>query len=173
MTATAIQTSMTNKTESTALTTFVTANGKPSRLITSIIEYVMVNFAEEITLEDLSNAASMSRFNLCRRFQQECGVTPMRWLWAFRTLLAAEFMTLDPYWSLTDVAFSCGFTSSAHFSRSFKQQFKMSPSAYRKTKQATTAQVAGQTRGQSFDSLFVHNQSVILRAADAALAAGA
>jgi transcriptional regulator GlxA family with amidase domain len=152
----------------------VTNSGMPtSRFVSSIIEYVMIHFAEEISLEDLSDAACMSRFNLCRRFQQECGITPMRWLWAFRTLLASEFITLDPYWSLTDVAFSCGFTSSAHFSRSFKQLFKQSPSAYRKARQAAALQKPGKPNAGSYDSLFVHNEAIILKAAGAAMAISA
>lgn len=145
----------------------------PSRLVSSIISYVLVNFAEEMTLDDLATAATMSKFNLCRRFQQECGITPMRWLWSFRTLLAAEFIALDPFWSLTDVAFSCGFTSSAHFSRSFRQVFKMSPSAFRKAKQAERHRSQAQTGGATYDNLFVHNEAIILRAAKAAMAAGA
>src|SRR4051812_31305636 len=88
------------------------------RIATKVIPFILENFAEEVNLEDLAREAGMSRFNFCRRFHKECGVSPMRWLWNFRTILAHEFIALDPKWSLTDVAFSCGFTSSAHFSRS-------------------------------------------------------
>lgn len=132
-------------------------------LAAKIIPYVLENFAEEICLEDLAQEAGMSRFNFCRRFHKECGLPPMRWLWNFRTLLAAEFISLDPRWSLTDVAFSCGFTSSAHFSRSFRAMFAKSPSQYKKDvvlpEVATTA-----------DHLFGDNAELVLRAAKAAIA---
>src|SRR4051812_6958890 len=85
------------------------------KIAEKVVAYVLANFAEDIDLDDLAEEAGLSRFNFCRKFQRECGISPMRWLWNFRTILAAEFITLDPKWSLTDVAFSCGFSSSAHF----------------------------------------------------------
>src|SRR5690606_33695587 len=108
--------------------------------------------------------AGMTRFNFCRRFQKECGITPMRWLWTFRTLLAGEFIRLDPRWSLTDVAFACGFTSSAHFSRSFKQTFGKTPSQFRKETLVETA-----PEGDGHDIMFSDNVAVAGRAALAAL----
>jgi AraC-like DNA-binding protein len=102
------------------------------RIARKVIQYILDNFSEEIVLDDLAQQAGMSKFNFCRRFQIDCGISPMRWLWDFRTLLAGEFINQDPSWSLTDVAFACGFTSSAHFSRAFKKVHGKSPSTYRK-----------------------------------------
>jgi AraC-like DNA-binding protein len=51
-------------------------------------------------------------------------------------MLAKELIVLDPTWSLTDVAFACGFTSSAHFSRTYKQMFGERPSEFRRRAQA-------------------------------------
>jgi len=137
-------------------------------LAAPVIAYVLANFAESIALEDLAQAAGLSRFNFCRRFHRECGLPPMRWLWNFRTLLAAEFIGLGPQWSLTDIAFSCGFTSSAHFSRTFKSMFGKSPSQYKKLVQVQTS-ISGREVG--FDDVFGHNDSVVLKAAAAALTA--
>lgn len=139
------------------------------RIAERVVAYVLENFAEEICLEDLAAEAGLSRFNFCRKFHRECGVSPMKWLWNFRTILAAEFIALDPRWSLTDIAFSCGFTSSAHFSRSFRGMFQQSPSAFKKAALAgvSTASV-NQDRG--FDSLFNNNANVVLKAATKAMA---
>jgi len=134
------------------------------RLASKVIPYVLENFADEICLEDLAREAGMSRFNFCRRFHKECGLPPMRWLWNFRTLLAAEFIALDPRWSLTDVAFSCGFTSSAHFSRSFRAMFAKSPSQYKKDVAVTSPSMDG-----GFEHLFGDNAAVVLKAAKAAI----
>jgi transcriptional regulator GlxA family with amidase domain len=101
-----------------------------------VIGFVLENFAERISLEDLAKQVGLTRYNFCRRFQKECGITPMRWLWSFRTMLAKELIVLDPTWSLTDVAFACGFTSSAHFSRTYKQMFGERPSEFRRRAQA-------------------------------------
>lgn len=134
------------------------------RIATKILPFVLESFADEIELEDLAREAGMTRFNFCRRFHKECGVTPMRWLWSFRTILAAEFIGLDPKWSLTDVAFACGFTSSAHFSRSFRAMFKTSPSAFRKD---ALLRDDGSTRQAG---LLGDNRGLVARAAQAAIA---
>ena len=94
--------------------------------------YMVENFSEEMNLDELSEEAQTSKFNLCRSFNRRYGVPPMRWLWIFRVLLAAEFIKLAPDWSLTDIAFTCGFCSSAHFSRNFSAVMKRSPSSYRR-----------------------------------------
>lgn len=148
-----------------------------SRIVESVVSFVLNNFADEINLDDLAREAGMTRFNFCRRFHKECGVPPMRWLWNFRTILAAEFINLDPRWSLTDVAFSCGFSSSAHFSRSFKTMFEKSPSKYRKDllelRGAGLPRVSAENNkaGEAaFDLLFTNNETVVRRAVDTALA---
>lgn len=143
-----------------------TAIDKEAALATIAIRYVLDNFADEIELDDLASAAGMTRFNFCRRFQRECGISPIRWLWNFRTMLAAEFIAMGPDWSLTDVAFSCGFTSSAHFSRAFKQMYRVSPSQYRKTHKATAKPHC------TMDHMFIDNERLVMRTAQAALTGG-
>jgi len=113
-----------------ASTTLHNINSLP-RLSRKVISFIIENVDEDINLDQLAIAAGMSKFNFCRKFQSETGLTPVRWLWAFRARLAAEFIGLAPSWNLTDIAFRCGFSSSAHFSRLFKQINGMSPSVYR------------------------------------------
>ena len=96
-----------------------------------VINHILDNFADDINLDDLAMAAGISKFNLCRKFQKRYGVSPMRWLWIFRATVAAEFIKSAPSWSLTDVAFNCGFGSSAHFSRTFVAVHGQSPSQFR------------------------------------------
>lgn len=140
----------------------VQAFGHCPKIAEKVVAFVLEAFAEELTLEDLAREAGMSRFNFCRRFHKECGLPPMRWLWNFRTQLAAEFILLDPRWSLTDIAFSCGFTSSAHFSRSFKAAFGKSPSQFKKDALASERQAPAPAA--SFDGVFSDNKQFVLKA---------
>ena len=96
------------------------------------LSVMMERFSEELSLDDLAEATGVSKFVLCRSFQREFSVTPIRWLWYFRTILAAEFIKAAPQYSLTDIAFACGFTASAHFSRSFRALFQQAPIDYRR-----------------------------------------
>lgn len=88
-------------------------------------------FAEPLALKDLAEAARMPSNTLTRYFNRTFGISPMRWLWAFRTLLASEIIACSPSWSLTDVATHCGFNSSAHFSRRYRELFQETPSRHR------------------------------------------
>lgn len=142
--------------------------GAYPKIADKVIAFILEAFAEEITLEDLAREAGMSRFNFCRRFHKECGLPPMRWLWNFRTQLAAEFILLDPRWSLTDIAFSCGFTSSAHFSRSFKAAFGKSPSQFKKDMLARDNIAVAPAA--PFDGVFGDNKQVVLKACRQAMA---
>lgn len=101
-------------------------------IIKRITEYTIMNMAEEIALEDLARVGRVSTFYLCRLFKKELGLSPMKWLWLQRTMAAAAFLLTDRKFTLTDVAFSCGFTSSAHFSRLFKSTYGITPSNYKK-----------------------------------------
>ncbi|TNF03303.1 MAG: AraC family transcriptional regulator [Deltaproteobacteria bacterium] len=101
-------------------------------IIKRITEYTIMNMAEEITLEDLAKVGRVSTFYLCRLFKKDLGLSPMKWLWLQRTMAAAAYLLTDRSFSLTDVAFSCGFTSSAHFSRLFKSTYGVTPSHYKR-----------------------------------------
>lgn len=105
-----------------------------------VLAVMMERFSEELSLDDLAEATNVSKFVLCRSFQKEFGVTPIRWLWYFRTVLAAEFIKIAPHYSLTDIAFACGFSASAHFSRSFRALFQEAPIDYRRRMREEVAQ---------------------------------
>jgi AraC-like DNA-binding protein len=95
------------------------------------ITFMVNNFSQNIDLDRIASASGISKFTLCRKFQRRYRTTPMRWLWSFRSVLAAELMPIMPRWTLTDIAFCCGFSSSSHFSRSFLAMFGTKPSRFR------------------------------------------
>ena len=100
-------------------------------IFNKINHYVLANLSSPITLKDMSQVSGVSTFYLCRLFKKELKITPIKWLWTQRVMAAAAYLSRKHQFSLTDVAFSCGFTSSAHFSRLFKMTYGMKPSEYR------------------------------------------
>ena len=129
-------------------------------LVARVMRYIMEHIAEEICLEDLLELVDGQAHLLYRRVQRRLGMSPMRIVWLIRTILANELIKLSPDWSLTDVAFSCGFTSSAHFSRLFKQTFGTTPSRVRRAAMLDEARARiGETSsmmglGGSMDEIF-------------------
>jgi AraC-like DNA-binding protein len=95
-------------------------------------EHAAKRFHEALTLADLASAAQLPASTLGRHFQRSFGISPMRWLWSFRTLLAAELIAIHPSWPLQSISRECGFTSQAHFSRRFHALFDETPRAFRK-----------------------------------------
>ena len=90
--------------------------------------YVHQNLRDpELSIASIARAMEMSPDNLCRLFRGE--PRPLsRWLWQQR-LEACRRELCDPRMlkrSISDIAFSWGFSEAAHFSRSFRQQFGVS-----------------------------------------------
>lgn len=81
----------------------------------------------EITVDQIATALRVSKRSLSRAFAQE-NDTPIRWLWRQRLALSHRRILEGSHTSVTELALSCGFTNSAHFSRAFRQAFKQSPS---------------------------------------------
>ncbi len=108
-----------------------------------MITYISCHIAEPLTLSQLAWHVGMSRYAICRLFQRRYGVSPMRWLWRYRMKAAREMILRCPDLSLTDVAFACGFSCSAHFSRCFKKAYGESP---REFKQALPLSQAGKSQ---------------------------
>lgn len=131
----------------------------PPRGIAGVKALAAARFGESLTLQDLAKAARMPTNTLTRRFKRTFGLSPMRWLWAFRVYLAAEIIAAAPGWTLTDVAVHCGFGSSAHFSRRFKRLFGENPSVQRRL-----ARLAKGARLMPGDPLLAQRRELVERA---------
>ena len=95
------------------------------------LNFLVNNFEDPISLADLSHVVQASRFHYCRLFKKVMGIGPGEWLIGFRVLHAVNMMESLPNAILRDIAFPCGFRSSAHFCRTFKKFFGHSPLEFR------------------------------------------
>lgn len=102
-----------------------------TRNLNAAIACAVERFQDHLTLGDVAKAAGLPTNTLTRMFNRRYGMSPMRWVWRFRTILAAECIARAPEWSLAEIATHCGFTSAAHFSRRFRELFQESPSQFR------------------------------------------
>jgi AraC-like DNA-binding protein len=99
-----------------------------------ILSYLEEHFADhDLTPAKVAEANAVSTRHLHNLFQHS-GLTVTRWIWE-RRLKAAREDLLNPALadlSITDIAYQRGFNDSAHFSRTFKARFNISPSQLRK-----------------------------------------
>ena len=98
-----------------------------------IISYIEANLAQrDLSPDEIARRMGCSRRYVHRAFEGT-EVTLERFIWDRRleksrnALLSPENSTL----SISEIAFSCGFNSSAHFSRAFKTKYEIAPSELR------------------------------------------
>lgn len=86
---------------------------------------------EHFSVERLAEAVHMSRVHLFRRLRALRDCTPTEWIWEIRLARAQQLLDGNAG-SVSEVAYAVGFKSVSHFSKRFRNQFGLSPSAYRK-----------------------------------------
>lgn len=95
-----------------------------------IYEYVQKNFSEKITLEEVSNVASMTTVSFNRFIKKRTGKTFVNYINDIRIGYAARWLA-EKDLSISEIAFKSGFNNIANFNRSFKSNKKCTPSQYR------------------------------------------
>jgi AraC-like DNA-binding protein len=83
------------------------------------------------TTEDLADQVHLSRSAFAERFTALLGQPPMRYLTMWRMQLAAQSLRRGQR-TIAQIAYDCGYESEATFTRAFKREFGMPPSAWRK-----------------------------------------
>jgi transcriptional regulator GlxA family with amidase domain len=86
----------------------------------------------EVTVEQLAARAHMSPRTFARRFQQETGTTPYRWLLRQRVLLAQELLEATDE-TMDFIADRTGFGTAAALRHQFVRSLGTTPNAYRRT----------------------------------------
>jgi AraC-like DNA-binding protein len=85
---------------------------------------------DDHTLGSLARAAGLSEFYFLRTFQRVTGVTPHQYLLRAR-LRAAALQVAGDTAKIVDVALACGFNDLSNFNHAFRQEFDVSPRAWR------------------------------------------
>lgn len=102
-----------------------------NKQIESALLYISNHFRENIKLDTIAGQVGLSKYHFHRLFVKVYGYTPQNYLEKVRLEHAAHYMIVNSQAPMTEVAFECGFSSPACFSRAFKKFFSTSPSAYR------------------------------------------
>lgn len=100
--------------------------------IQRIVEYILANYKDNITLSGTAEMFNMSKSSLSKKFKAFTGHRFREYLVDVRTHAAAELLRQSEL-SMTEIACECGFSDSNTFGDTFKRVFKQSPSSYRKT----------------------------------------
>jgi len=103
-----------------------------SRSVEYFLKELDKNLSEEWTIERMSQSAGVGLTRFTHHCKQLTNLTPMRYLTMRRLEMSKRILLENPNYTVGDVAYSCGFTTSQYFSTVFKKNEKCSPNEYRK-----------------------------------------
>lgn len=101
-----------------------------SAQIARAVELIRSSFHHDLSLDDLAQAAGMSRYHFLRCFKAQLGETPYAYMMRTRLRAAAKLLRSTSR-AITDIALTCGFASLSHFGAVFRKVYHCSPSVYR------------------------------------------
>ena len=94
-------------------------------------EYIKENYCNSISVQELAQQTHMSVRNFSRVFHKIYGLPPTAYVAQLRMKRACELLE-NPWLSVSEVAWACGFSDSNYFARQFKAASGCSPREYRK-----------------------------------------
>ncbi|MCQ4191879.1 helix-turn-helix domain-containing protein [Streptomyces parvulus] len=97
-----------------------------------VLAWMDQHLDEEVTVEQLAVRAHMSPRTFARRFQQETGTTPYRWILRQRVLLAQRLLEATDE-TMDAIAWRTGFGTAAALRHQFGRALNTTPHAYRRT----------------------------------------
>jgi signal transduction histidine kinase/DNA-binding LacI/PurR family transcriptional regulator/AraC-like DNA-binding protein len=112
--------------------------GRESQRITSqVMAFIHEHFGEPISRENMAAHAGVSVRHLTRCFVQEMNISPLEYLQRYRVKQAKRLLR-DKSKSVTEIAHVVGFSDSNYFSRAFRREAGISPSAYQAGERANS-----------------------------------
>ena len=99
--------------------------------IEEIIKYINESYASINNIDEIASRFYISKYYLCRLFNQNLGTSLITYLNTIKIRKACEMLCEEKY-SITDTATKCGFNSPSYFCKVFKEERGISPSQYKK-----------------------------------------
>jgi AraC-like DNA-binding protein len=108
-----------------------TPNARKYLRLGKVLSHLEEHFMEDVNIDELVKASSMSRRSFFRAFPEVTGKTPQAYLLHLRMKKAVEMLEMTDR-NVTETAFDCGFQDSNYFSRQFKKIMGTTPSEFQK-----------------------------------------
>ncbi len=123
-----------NSKETTKITSGLTsyhANKDETDRINKIYHYILTNYRDEISLEEISSIAHLSVTSFCRYFKMMTKKTFRDFLIEVRISHAKRLLIENNILTTESICFDCGFNNRSNFFRHFKRITKCTPIEYR------------------------------------------
>lgn len=103
----------------------------PEQIVLLMQEYIMKHFTQDVTLEQLADYLHFSPSYLGKVFKKYSCQTPLQYYICLRINEAKKLLLTQPKLSIEEIGRLVGYSDAYYFSRIFKKQTGIYPSAYR------------------------------------------
>ena len=100
-------------------------------VVATTLSYLEHNYFKNVSVSNLAQQYGYSRAHFTAMFSAKTGISPYRYLTNIRIEKAKELLLQGTY-SVSEIAYSVGFSSVIRFSNTFKTYTGLSPTAYQK-----------------------------------------
>ena len=111
---------------------------QPYQEMENVVNYVLANYAARIDVSVLASVAHLSISQFDRKFKRVFQITPQQFILRVRVHAASQALTSSDQ-SVAKIALNTGFYDQSYFTRQFRAQTGMTPTAYRKKYRQTPA----------------------------------
>lgn len=101
-------------------------NAEDILALTAMIGYVQKNYPNKILLKDISSAGNCCKTKCTSLFQKYLSSSPMLYLNRYR-LEKSIFLLRNTAMSITEVAYTCGFSNTSYFCELFHKYYHITP----------------------------------------------
>ena len=105
-------------------------NTADTERIKRMMDFIHTHCAERLSLDDIADAANVSRRECTRCFRRCIDSTPNEYLNACRVRMAADLLQRTSK-SVLDISEECGFSSASYFGKVFREAMGFTPKDYR------------------------------------------
>ncbi len=97
-----------------------------------VLQYISEHFTEPLTLESTAHALGISRIHLSHIFSQQLHINFRQYINTLR-IDRAQSLLRNPSYSISQIAYLCGYGNQRTFHRAFLSQCGMTPNRFRAT----------------------------------------
>ncbi|SHO54987.1 AraC family transcriptional regulator [Vibrio quintilis] len=103
---------------------------RKDRLLLQAKDFIHDNLEHNLSIDDMSQAANISKYHFIRLFREQFGITPHQYILNCRINQIRRVVESGE--KITDIAFRYGFSDVSHLNRKFKKVFGMTPKQYQR-----------------------------------------
>ncbi len=118
---------------SSARRSLVQSDAHPLSIVEQALNYFEINYFRSVSISDLAFDLGVTRAYFTTLFTAEVGDSPYNYLTKLRMEKAKQLMRKGEGLSVSEIAYSVGFTSLERFSEMFKKYEGKSPKVYRRS----------------------------------------